>query len=170
MQARPMIRQSTFVDQPGRIGVVARAVLDASVAKMIDTAVADVAPVDPARLDQYGRECAVGFQFGGDRRQAQHGVHLVDHGAEESVRGFGFGMEDVEAAPRRIQHVVGGQCAAAHAAHAIGQHAERASRCKRAAQQRDAILLFGAVAPMLGGAAADDNIGRRRPIRPLAKG
>ena len=31
-------------------------------------------------------------------------------------------------------------------------------------------MLFGAVAPVLGGAAADDEIGRGRPIRPLAKG
>ena len=37
-------------------------------------------------------------------------------------------------------------------------------------EQRHAILLLGAVAPVLGSAAADHEIGRWQPFRPLEKG
>ena len=51
---------------------------------------------------------------------------------------------------RLEDHLLGGQRAAGMAAHAVGQHGQQRALVRGVREDRDAILLFAAVADMLG--------------------
>ena len=77
-------------------------------------------------------------------------MRLVDDAAQQVVRGLLGRRVGLEVLARADQHLLGGHRTTAVAAHAVGKHCHQHARPLRMTEERDAILLFLAIADMHG--------------------
>ncbi len=164
MQPCPLGAQPPLPAQLLAVGVVEAAVHDLPVANVIDAAVADMAPVDPMRLHQHRSERRMGLEGRRDPGELEHHVHFGDQVLEEAVGRIVRAVR-VEQPLGGAHHLFGRQRATGPSAHAVGEQAEHAAWRAASAQDRDTVLLLGAVAAILCGTGRD-----REDVRTLLDG
>src|SRR6218665_2168102 len=147
-----LLGQFAPADQFLHIGMVGGAKRQFGPPEMVDARVARVYPVAVAlRVDQKGRNRAVGLLLGRDRGQPDDDMGLLHDAREQVQRVVGIGRVALEQLPRCHHHLVGGFAPAAAPAHAIGDHRQHAALVPRVGDLCHLVLLMFPVTFVDGG-------------------